>query len=75
MATVWQTHSGKPIFIFVFWIPSQPSWLTEARDPGTAELGSDIRMGEASADDEAFTCLGPFEHSWDEPALGLDDPA
>ena len=56
--------------------PPQPSWLDEARDPGTGELDSRKRaLSEDSADDEAFTCLDPFEHSWDELALGLDDPA
>ena len=54
--------------------PSHPSWLTEARDPGAGELDSEVRMGEDSADDEAFTCLNPFEYDWDEQALGLDDP-
>ena len=54
--------------------PPQPSWLMEARDPGTGELDSEVRMGEDSADDEAFTCLDPFEHDWDEMELGLDDP-
>ena len=54
--------------------PPQPSWLTEARGPGTRELDSEVRMGEDSADDEAFTCLDPFEHDWDEMELGLDDP-
>ena len=54
--------------------PRQPSWLTEARDPGTGELDSDLRMGEGSADEEAFTCLDPFERDWDEMNLGLDDP-
>ncbi len=56
--------------------PPQPSGLSEARDPGTGELDSRPRAhGEDSADDEAFTCLEPFEHNWDEEALGLDDPA
>ena len=56
--------------------PPQPSWLEEARDPGTGELDSRPRtLSEDSADDEAFTCLDPFEHNWDELALGLDDPA
>ena len=54
--------------------PHQPSWLTEALDPGTGELDSEVRMGDDSADDEAFTCLDPFEHDWDEVELGLDDP-
>ena len=40
--------------------PSQPSWLMEARDSGTGELDSEVRMGEDSADDEVD--------------LGLDDP-
>ena len=41
-----------------------------------APLDSRTRtLSEDSADDEAFTCLDPFEHNWDEPALGLDDPA
>ena len=31
-------------------------------------------MGEDSADEEAFTCLDPVEHDWDEMELGLDDP-
>ena len=48
--------------------------LTEARDPRTGELESGVRMGEDSADDEAFTCLDPFEHDWDDMNLGLDDP-
>ena len=56
--------------------PPQPSGLDEARDPGTGELDSRIRtLSEDSAEDEAFTCLDPFEHNWDELALGLDDPA
>jgi len=56
--------------------PPQPSWLDEARDPGTGELDSRTRaLSEDSAEDEAFTCLDPFEHNWDELALGLDDPA
>ena len=50
--------------------PSRPARLTEARDPSTGELDSDIRMGEDSADDKAFTCLDPFEHDWDEMNLG-----
>ena len=54
--------------------PSQPSWLMEARDPGTGPLDSEARMGEDSAEEEAFTCLDPFEHDWDEMELGLDDP-
>ena len=53
--------------------PPQPSRWTEAREPRTGELDSDITMGEDSADDEAFTCLDPFEHDWDESNLGLDD--
>ena len=48
--------------------------MGEARDPGTGELDSEVRMGEDSADGEAFTCLDPFEHDWDEVELGLDDP-
>ena len=56
--------------------PPQPSGLNEARDPGTGELDSRTRtLSEDSADDEAFTCLDPFEHNWDELELGLDDPA
>ena len=55
--------------------PPQPSGLEEARDPGTGELDSRIRtLSEDSAEAEAFTCLDPFEHNWDELALGLDDP-
>ena len=42
------------------------------RDSLTLGIG---HLSEDSADDEAFTCLDPFEHNWDEPALGLDDPA
>ena len=75
MALVQQTHSGKLIvFLLVIGVPPQPSWLMEARDPGTGELDSDLRMGEDSADEEAFTCLDPFEHDWDEMDPGLDDP-
>ena len=45
-------------------------------DPGLGEPDSRPRAhSEDSADDEAFTCLDPFEHNWDELALGLDDPA
>ena len=56
--------------------PPQPTWLEEARDPGTGELDSRPRtLSEDSADDEASTCLDPFAHDWDEQALGLDDPA
>ena len=56
--------------------PPQPSWQEEARDPGTGELDSRPRAhSEDSADDEAFTCLDPFAHDWNEQALGLDDPA
>ena len=56
--------------------PPPPPWLEEARDPGTGELDSRPRtLSEDSADDEAFTCLDPFAHDWDELALGLDDPA
>ena len=56
--------------------PPLPSRPDEARDPGTGEFDSRNRtLSEDSADDEAFTCLDPFEHNWDEPALGLDDPA
>ena len=32
------------------------------------------REGADSADEEAFACLDPFEHGWDEQGLGLDDP-
>ena len=56
--------------------PPQPSGLDEARDPGTGELDSRTRtFSEDSAENEAFTSLDPFEHHWDELALGLDDPA
>ena len=56
--------------------PPQPSWLEEARDPGTGELDSGTRtLSEDSSDDEAFTCRDPFEHDWDELELGLDGPA
>ena len=56
--------------------PSQASRLDEARDPGTGELDSRTRtFSEDSAENEAFTSLDPFEHNWDELALGLDDPA
>ena len=54
--------------------PPQPSWLMEARDPGTGKPDPEVRMGEDSSDDEAFTCLDPFEHDWDEIELGVDDP-
>ena len=53
---------------------NRPWRLTEARGLRTGELDSEIRMGEDSADDEAFTWLDPFEHDWDEMDLGLDDP-
>ena len=54
--------------------PPQPTWLMEARDPGTGALDSEVRLGEDSAEDEAFTCLDPFERDWDEMNLVLDDP-
>ena len=41
----------------------------------TGELDSDPRMDEDSVDDEAFTCLDPFEHDWNEMELGLGDPS
>ena len=46
----------------------------EARDPGNGELDSEVRMREDLADDEAFTCLHPFEYDWEEMNLGLDAP-
>ena len=56
--------------------PFRPACIGDARDPGTGELDSKPRShSEDSADEEAFTCLDPFAHDWDEQALGLDDPA
>ena len=73
MAVVYKANTSTPLSSGS---PPQPTWLEEARDPGTGELDSRPRAhSEDSADDEAFACLDPFEHNWDELALGLDDPA